>query len=365
MLTFLEEKKEGSKRLESFVSEYYFRQELYRYFEASWLAMDWFYTNLGEKYLFIKNLYTRSSRVLTRADRSFIQKLLALGHRVVLVHFAEDKEFRAVEVSSVSDRLAVIAEKKSYMPAIELFQSMSGKLLKKYVSTRKEQVYKIDIGGFLDALGSDATELYLSRVFIYEVFYPAFHRQPSDIDAIVVKGEKHTCIEFKRKGPAKGYFVPHQLPKNLDVLKNRISRECGQRRSEIEKYLRLQRFKYSPRGCYGLDAWPHSRFVRYCAEMGVNYYQINWDRPDEESVDKVDWSTWKLKELETFYGCYLHPDKFCGFTFTIGGESGMFSYLRFQETVNQDCYTRFELQSDMQGVLAMIHSKTSTSSTSL
>lgn len=354
--------REGSKRIESFFSEHFFVNQLLARIPAHQVGLDWFYCEIYESYIFIRYFGRDSASTLSVADRKFARVIKQAGFRLALVHYSDAEGFMAGMVDQVMDNYSITVDRKTWQPALDLFLAVSGKpapaQYKGAANTGPDD--KFLATALWSSLRGDDERLVLSRKFVYEVLYTAFHLQPIDIDAIVLCNGAPVCIEFKRKGPAKGKWTT--IVENQDIDFSALREYCNSALDDLRArgycsyHDKLQCVSSKLREAggarimapsFGLDIYPHSRFVRLCEQLEVGYFQINWERPDRRSSNHIDPSDWNFNEPEDFRAAWISPAALSGFNFTVGADSGMNAGLRFQEAVDVDYYRHFPSCSDL------------------
>lgn len=364
---------EGEKRSEAFFSEYYFSEEVRRHFPVDLIAFDWLYTKMnGNEYIFFKLLGKNSSHSISLADRHFIRLLIGKGHHVFLIHNDDKNDFVAAKVKEITDDLSVRADPKCCGDAKEILMTLSSKNDFKEYNGASHPYRGSSIESLFDAIyaySGDVDNFLLVRKFIYEVFYPVFHRQPIDLDALLLNVELNqlVCVEFKRKGPAKRMYkfsTGDFSTSRLEALKWKCKKELSSlkpaedslARDRLKRLIEEQNVVHKDTPCFGLDLFPHSEFVRFCHENQLSYFQINWHRPKKNARDLLDLRRWSLLEKEEFYCAQIGPESFSGFNFTHGKDSGMNGDLRFQEMVECSRYRLIKAQTDMRSTLDLAFS---------
>lgn len=380
-------KNEGAKRLESFFSENYFEKELKRHFDSEQISMGWLYKEINKKFLFIKFLGSKSSSDLSMADRKFIRHLLNTGNRVQIIHFNYSSDsFDSVLVDKITENLSVLTDKESHMCARKsLSQFFNGTRRKEYtgagnsVGSNADKQIDLMFEYFSD---SELLELYLFRRYILEVYYYSFGHHPVDLDAVLVLNETPIVLELKRKLPASKCYLKGNI--NLFYLKRDSYRKLAEkqaeesglqigeldfssarklalkgifkqgRRSLVQSFYKDKNIEHSELKCFGFDEFPHSKFVRSCNSLGINYFQLNILRGKVDSSSLINLSNWNFKQAESLAAALITKDSFQGFNFTLGEDSGRDGDLRFQEMVPQDSYREFSGQCDFSQVFGFV-----------
>lgn len=355
---------EGDKRIESFFSEYFFTQQLRDYYTPSNTAIGWFRYNIGNTLYFIRFYGSHSAKhCMTMADRQFSIRAIEAGCRVYLANYdAENDSYMACRIHYDSNH--DVLTHTEYGSAADTFLAASGKRALRNARPAENQNTNTTetekkLLQLYRALGKDeAFQLYLARRFIYDVLYPCFHWQPTDIDAITCIDNRLTIYEFKRKRPANSYYLYKDTHNDnadffqLEKLCNNFAQtqkistltNKSEQRSRLHQYLtNLDDITHHNRPSYGIDRG-HTLLIRWCSGQGIDYQLVHWHRETRNSMDFINTDLWIMKNHETFNTCTLNRHNLKGFNFTYGKDSGMNKRFRTQETVPTDIFKAGEMK---------------------
>lgn len=338
---------EGSKRLESFISEYCFSYWAKAFYGADNISFNW-YTykpHKDEQPLFIRFTDSQSPTKINTIDRTFTSHLLKKNIIVVFAYYKpEQNAFFASTIREEGKQLAPV----KVQDAASLFLSLSGiQCLIEPEEAHNKETGLAEVKGITkicSALGSEDTyRLYLNRRFINEVLRPSFDSHPSDLDAVCLHNGKLRIMEFKRKTPAAGYMEGFRSSARFDA-KQETETHIGRNQerqvyqAEIKAHLeQLGIIKNHSHPVYGLD-WGHSQSARWYLDNGFEYCLIHWHREKARSIDHIDPITWGFREPETIRFKLLTQLEFLGFNITYGRNSGMNGNVRIQDMLDAEIF---------------------------
>lgn len=354
---------EGTKRLESFVSEHYFQKSVEKYFGPDRTSFDWFRCtyNYGKKNIFVRFLGLKHSEHMSLADKTLIHELLDKKETVVIARYDESGDFKAYK--AVLDLENKKIKSSIFDDAAKLLCQLSQHNYLRQSSPAKNKNAETDaeIVTFLQkGLSSkEQTSLLLTRRFIYEVLYPAFHNQPNDIDAVVLSKGKIKFLEFKRKDPAQSYFTT-QLPLTQvkstlkEIIDNANKPDSDELRTTIREHFKTNS-DYSAilSPSYGIDQ-SHTKFIRWCHSNNMDYYLIHLNAGKTLSSGLINLRLNQLITPVNFSYRQIIAEDIDGFNFTIGKDSGMNPYPRIQETVQADKLYKLEKSKTMDNIFERI-----------
>ncbi|RXJ72078.1 hypothetical protein CS022_18305, partial [Veronia nyctiphanis] len=199
---------EGSKRIESFASEYLFHTQVRKYY-GSHASFDWFmdFPDTKNSPLFIRFTGKEPVRNLNIADRKFTHHLLKLGARVIFARYNPDTD--SFEAAPVTEKVNGLTTPPPDDAAFLIMREAGKTQPDTPKVARNKDNARIKIRQVCEALGTNIVKhLHLQRRFINSVLRPALHRHPSDIDTVCLSGQHLHIIEFKRKFPARNYLTP-------------------------------------------------------------------------------------------------------------------------------------------------------------
>ncbi|WP_253657739.1 hypothetical protein [Vibrio sp. Y58_MX_L22] len=353
---------EGTKRLESFISEQYFQKSVENYFGREFTSFDWFRCtyDYGKKSIFVRFLGRNYSKNMSKADIALIREFIEKKETVVIARYDESGEFKAYKAKLNLENKKIGSS--IFDDAAELLCQLSMHNNLKQSSPAKNKLAETDAGivtYLQEGLSSkEQTSLLLTRRFIYEVLYPAFHNQPNDIDAVVLSKGEIKFLEFKRKDPAQSYFTTRlPLTKVKSICKQIIETEdttdVGELRTTIRERLKnsVGQAVFSP--SYGIDQ-SHTKFIRWCHSNNMGYYLIHLNAGKTLSSKFINLQLNHLTKPVSFSYKQILSGDIDGFNFTIGEDSGMNPYTRIQETIRADKFKKLEQAKKMDSIFEMI-----------
>lgn len=353
---------EGTKRLESFISEQYFQKSVENYFGREFTSFDWFRCtyDYGKKSIFVRFLGRSYSMHMSRVDIALIRELIDKKETVVIARYDESGEFKAykavlkLESKKIASSIFDSAEK------LLCQLSQHNKLKQSRPAKNKKPETDAAIITYLqkELSSQEQSSLLLTRRFIYEVLYPAFHNQPNDIDAVVLSKGKIKFLEFKRKNPAQSYFttkLPLSQVKSIckQIIDTEETTDSNKLRTTIRERLTnsVGHIVFSP--SYGIDQ-SHTKFIRWCHSNNMCYYLIHLNAGKMLSSELINLHLNHLKTSVNFSYREIRVGDIDGFNFTIGEDSGMNPYPRIQETIRADKFEKLEQSKTMDSIFEMI-----------
>ena len=172
---------------------------------------------------------------------------------------------------------------------------------------RKETSLKNII--YLDSLSSKSIEyLFINR---YLMNYGGLF--PVDVDMIILKDNELQVLEFKRKYPAKGFYIKNS---NFDLYEDYIYKrdeEVIRTINSSSDWSRRSGIEYK---CFGLDK-SHVKNVSFFNNLGLKYYYIIWDEEMDTLAKLLDTELKPIIDPKLIISI-VKPENFLGITYTGG-----------------------------------------------
>ncbi|MGV3468125.1 hypothetical protein [Limnobacter sp.] len=355
------DRKDGSKRRDAYVTEWYFENLLTGNLANlnSQISTGWLYKddrNNGIRHwvkIIDRSSYSDEERkadgaILNALHRTF-QKDQCRGHRF---HKFSYEKNRIKVVTLKKDN----GSWKQVPPDQALVKILTTAKLKDALEKLSKPISKSgsEHKGFAQIWLKGMDEKYLRSLLLQRLFMNFTLPYSLDVDAIELLEDKLTFHEFKRKTPCPQGHFPLNTVNSFDL-------------SDIEKQSRKFKLKCSPQelfdflkksfqverdtntSVFGLDL-SHFKMLEFCHHLGIAYRYCIWNSShcmaqykDPATLDDLfDPVTMKTKN-----GCYLISNNLVptyakGFVFTGWGKSGSFSpnTLRIQATFEQSKFCR-------------------------